>query len=170
MRAMPGLVAAAVWPLTGRSRRAHGHEVYGPEYEDAILGQVHKAVECCDSPQSFFTMHSLGGGTGACSRREPCGLARPRLSRAAPAFRLLPRPGLQAPGLAPTLSRCWKTSTQTYTDSTQVGASSGGCVPIRLQRVLTFLACVTCPWRASCVSFGARRRGHISVQQHLGAS
>ena len=47
------------------SCRAHGHEVYGPEYEDAILGQVHKAVECCDSPQSFFTMHSLGGGTGA---------------------------------------------------------------------------------------------------------
>ena len=45
--------------------RAHGHEVYGPKYEDAILSQVHQAVECCDSPQSFFTIHSLGGGTGS---------------------------------------------------------------------------------------------------------
>lgn len=43
----------------------HGFCVYGPKYEEAILDQLHRAVEACDSPQSWFLMHSLGGGTGS---------------------------------------------------------------------------------------------------------
>ena len=44
---------------------AHGHEVYGPQYAEKILDQVRTAAEGCDSLQSFFIMHSLGGGTGS---------------------------------------------------------------------------------------------------------
>mgnify|MGYP000988878127 CR=1 FL=1 len=44
---------------------AHGHEVYGPQYRDAIMESVRQTVEYCDSMQSFFLMHSLGGGTGS---------------------------------------------------------------------------------------------------------
>ena len=44
---------------------AHGHEVYGPQYHDTILESVRQTVEFCDSMQSFFLMHSLGGGTGS---------------------------------------------------------------------------------------------------------
>ncbi len=29
----------------------HGYCVYGPKYEEAILDQLHPAVEACDSPQ-----------------------------------------------------------------------------------------------------------------------
>jgi tubulin epsilon len=29
----------------------HGYCVYGPKYEEAILDQLHRAVEACDSPQ-----------------------------------------------------------------------------------------------------------------------
>src|SRR5689334_5091248 len=39
---------------------AHGYCVYGPEYRDAIFDQVRKALEACNSPQSFFMLHSLG--------------------------------------------------------------------------------------------------------------
>ena len=48
--------------------RACGHFTYGPQYEDEVLQKVHREVEACDSPQSFFTIHSLGGGTGVCAR------------------------------------------------------------------------------------------------------
>jgi tubulin epsilon len=44
---------------------AHGHHVYGPQYADSILEAVREAAEMCDSLQSFFLMHSLGGGTGS---------------------------------------------------------------------------------------------------------
>jgi tubulin epsilon len=44
---------------------AHGHEVYGPKYYDDILDKINMAVEHCDSLQSFFVMHSMGGGTGS---------------------------------------------------------------------------------------------------------
>ena len=44
---------------------AHGHGHYGPLYADEILEAVRVAAEKCDSLQSFFIMHSLGGGTGS---------------------------------------------------------------------------------------------------------
>jgi tubulin epsilon len=43
---------------------AHGHCMYGPKYRDELLQKIHRAVELCDSLQSFFIIHSLGGGTG----------------------------------------------------------------------------------------------------------
>ena len=42
---------------------AHGHCVYGPKYHDKIYNAVRQATELCDSLQSFFFIHSLGGGT-----------------------------------------------------------------------------------------------------------
>jgi tubulin epsilon len=44
---------------------AHGHCVYGPKYDESILDTVRHATELCDSLQSFFLIHSLGGGTGS---------------------------------------------------------------------------------------------------------
>ncbi|KAG2385601.1 hypothetical protein C9374_003416 [Naegleria lovaniensis] len=44
---------------------AHGHEVYGPQYHDEVLDKVRREAEDCDSLQSFFILHSLGGGTGS---------------------------------------------------------------------------------------------------------
>ncbi len=44
---------------------AHGHEIYGPKYEENILESVRRNVEYCDSLQCFFFIHSLGGGTGS---------------------------------------------------------------------------------------------------------
>jgi tubulin epsilon len=44
---------------------AHGHEVYGKKYANAILESIRRAAECCDSLQSFFLIHSMGGGTGS---------------------------------------------------------------------------------------------------------
>ena len=44
---------------------AHGHCVYGPKYEAKILDTIRQATELCDSLQSFFLIHSLGGGTGS---------------------------------------------------------------------------------------------------------
>ena len=44
---------------------AHGHEVYGPKYHEEILEKIRWEVEECDSIQSFFLLHSLGGGTGS---------------------------------------------------------------------------------------------------------
>ena len=44
---------------------AHGHCVYGPQYHDRIYEAVRQATELCDSLQSFFFIHSLGGGTGS---------------------------------------------------------------------------------------------------------
>lgn len=44
---------------------AHGYYSYGPQYRDALMEQVRRSLEACESPQSFFIMHSLGGGTGS---------------------------------------------------------------------------------------------------------
>ncbi|KAL9652838.1 hypothetical protein ABK040_010870 [Willaertia magna] len=44
---------------------AHGHEVYGPQYHNEIVEKLRKEAEICDSLQSFFILHSLGGGTGS---------------------------------------------------------------------------------------------------------
>ncbi|OWZ16528.1 Tubulin/FtsZ family protein [Phytophthora megakarya] len=44
---------------------AHGHCVYGPQYRTQLEDKVRHAVELCDSLQSFFVMHSMGGGTGS---------------------------------------------------------------------------------------------------------
>lgn len=44
---------------------AHGHQFYGPQYAEGVLEAVRAAAEVCDSLQSFFLMHSLGGGTGS---------------------------------------------------------------------------------------------------------
>ncbi|CAE7949155.1 TUBE1, partial [Symbiodinium sp. KB8] len=49
----------------GRAARAHGFCEYGPQYGDAILERVRTALEACESPQSFFVLHSMGGGTGS---------------------------------------------------------------------------------------------------------
>ena len=44
---------------------AQGHMEYGQKYRDSILESVRHTVELCDSIQSFFLLHSLGGGTGS---------------------------------------------------------------------------------------------------------
>ena len=42
--------------------RAVGNKVYGTQYHDQIAETVRKAAEYCDSLQSFFIIHSMGGG------------------------------------------------------------------------------------------------------------
>ena len=44
---------------------AVGHMFYGEKYHDSILELVRKNAEHCDSLESFFVMHSMGGGTGS---------------------------------------------------------------------------------------------------------
>ena len=44
---------------------AHGYAGYGPAYRETLLESVRKTAEECSSLQSFFLMHSLGGGTGS---------------------------------------------------------------------------------------------------------
>eukprot|EP00520_Triparma_pacifica_P007099 CAMPEP_0118632028 /NCGR_PEP_ID=MMETSP0785-20121206/219_1 /TAXON_ID=91992 /ORGANISM="Bolidomonas pacifica, Strain CCMP 1866" /LENGTH=461 /DNA_ID=CAMNT_0006522757 /DNA_START=111 /DNA_END=1493 /DNA_ORIENTATION=+ len=44
---------------------AHGFYEYGGKYQDLFLELVRSQAEPCDSLQSFFLMHSLGGGTGS---------------------------------------------------------------------------------------------------------
>ncbi|GMF58881.1 unnamed protein product [Phytophthora fragariaefolia] len=44
---------------------AHGHCFYGSKYQEQLQDKLHRAVELCDSLQSFFAMHSIGGGTGS---------------------------------------------------------------------------------------------------------
>ena len=44
---------------------AHGHMECGPQYREAILEKIRRQAEQCDSLQSFFLLHSLGGGTGS---------------------------------------------------------------------------------------------------------
>ncbi|KAF4316545.1 hypothetical protein BBO99_00005366 [Phytophthora kernoviae] len=44
---------------------AHGYCLYGPQYKDQLEDKLHRAVELCDSLQSFFVLHSMGGGTGS---------------------------------------------------------------------------------------------------------
>ncbi|KAI5070460.1 hypothetical protein GOP47_0014803 [Adiantum capillus-veneris] len=44
---------------------AHGHDVYGPQYGEAILEKIQSEAEKCESLQNFNMLHSLGGGTGS---------------------------------------------------------------------------------------------------------
>lgn len=44
---------------------AHGYFEYGRQYGGAIEDAVRLQAEKCDSLQSFFLMHSMGGGTGS---------------------------------------------------------------------------------------------------------
>ncbi|CAM9206494.1 unnamed protein product [Discosporangium mesarthrocarpum] len=44
---------------------AHGNAIYGPKYADELLEAIRREAERCDSLQSFFLVHSLGGGTGS---------------------------------------------------------------------------------------------------------
>lgn len=44
---------------------AVGHMHYGEKYADSIRELVRKNAEPCDSLESFFIMHSMGGGTGS---------------------------------------------------------------------------------------------------------
>lgn len=44
---------------------AHGFSYYGPKYKDDIIERIRKTAEECSSLQSFFLVHSLGGGTGS---------------------------------------------------------------------------------------------------------
>ena len=44
---------------------AHGHHVYGPQYRAKFEESLRKSIEHCDSLQTFFVLHSLGGGTGS---------------------------------------------------------------------------------------------------------
>ena len=43
----------------------HGFGVYGPQYREQLVDVTRRNLEKCDSPQSFFVMHSIGGGTGS---------------------------------------------------------------------------------------------------------
>lgn len=44
---------------------AHGHYHYGKKYRAVITEKIKRAVEACDSLQSFILLHSIGGGTGS---------------------------------------------------------------------------------------------------------
>ncbi|KAI8927116.1 tubulin, epsilon 1 [Entophlyctis helioformis] len=44
---------------------AVGYHVYGQEYAETILEAVRRQAEYCDTLQSFFVIHSMGGGTGS---------------------------------------------------------------------------------------------------------
>ena len=39
--------------------------MYGEMHSETTLDTISRAVEFCDSLQSFFLIHSLGGGTGS---------------------------------------------------------------------------------------------------------
>ena len=42
--------------------RATGNKMYGSRYQEDICEIVRKAAEKCDCLQSFFLLHSMGGG------------------------------------------------------------------------------------------------------------
>ena len=44
---------------------AEGHMYYGQKYRSQICELVRNNAEQCDSLESFFIMHSMGGGTGS---------------------------------------------------------------------------------------------------------
>ena len=44
---------------------AVGYSEYGQEYQDQIMESIRKESEFCDALQSFYIVHSLGGGTGS---------------------------------------------------------------------------------------------------------
>ena len=41
---------------------AYGHMVCGPDFDEEIFEKIRRQAESCDSLQSFFIHHSLGGG------------------------------------------------------------------------------------------------------------
>ncbi len=43
--------------------RAVGNRTYGSLYREQITESLRKAAEHCDCLQSFFVIHSMGGGT-----------------------------------------------------------------------------------------------------------
>jgi tubulin epsilon len=44
---------------------SHGFFEYGRRYRTHLVDNIKRAMEHCDSLQSFFLLHSLGGGTGS---------------------------------------------------------------------------------------------------------
>ena len=42
--------------------RVVGNRLYGSRYHDQIVDTLRRSVESCDHLQSFFLMHSMGGG------------------------------------------------------------------------------------------------------------
>ncbi|KAI9348298.1 Tubulin/FtsZ family, GTPase domain-containing protein [Zopfochytrium polystomum] len=42
-----------------------GYHVYGSEYLSVVIESIRREVEACDALQTFFMLHSLGGGTGS---------------------------------------------------------------------------------------------------------
>jgi tubulin epsilon len=44
---------------------AVGYSVYGPQYKETLSECIRKQAEQCDALNSFFSMSSLGGGTGS---------------------------------------------------------------------------------------------------------
>jgi tubulin epsilon len=44
---------------------ATGFHFYGSRYQDHIVDAIRKECELCDCLQSFFILHSMGGGTGS---------------------------------------------------------------------------------------------------------
>ena len=61
--------------------RVVGNRTYGSKYHDQIVDTVRRSAESCDHLQSFFMMHSMGGGVkawytcyhgdpGTCTRRD----------------------------------------------------------------------------------------------------
>ena len=46
--------------------RAVGNKMYGHRYKEQISETVRKAAEHCDCLQSFFLLHSMGGGECVC--------------------------------------------------------------------------------------------------------
>ena len=46
--------------------RAVGNKLYGHQYKDQISETLRKAAEHCDCLQSFFLLHSMGGGLWVC--------------------------------------------------------------------------------------------------------
>jgi tubulin epsilon len=43
----------------------NNRKIYGPEYAEEILDAIRKQAEDCDRLGSFFSIGSLGGGTGS---------------------------------------------------------------------------------------------------------
>ena len=69
---------------------ACGYHGYGSVHRSALLTRLHRALEACESPQSFFFLSSTGGGTGSGFGSfvlETCADEYPELFRfAAPIF------------------------------------------------------------------------------------
>ena len=42
--------------------RAVGNKMYGTQYHECLLDTLRKSAELCDCLQSFFILHSMGGG------------------------------------------------------------------------------------------------------------